>query len=61
MRPISARSLGGGVARYSRPRTSILHNEDGDCKRFLRDWPPHFGSPPDAGFRALSGKTDSNE
>ena len=30
----------GGAATYSRPRTIILHNEDGDCKSFFETWPP---------------------
>ena len=50
-----------GAATYSRPRTIILHNEDGDCKSFLRLGRPQLGSPPDAGFVALPGKTESNE
>ena len=31
----------GGAATYSRLRTIILHNEDGDCKSFFEPWPPH--------------------
>jgi hypothetical protein len=30
----------GGAATHSRPRTIILHNESGQCKRFLSDLPP---------------------
>ena len=51
----------GGAATYSRPRTIILHNKDGDCKSFLRLRRPQLGIPPDAGFEARPSKTESNE
>ena len=51
----------GGAATYSRPRTIILHNEDGDCKSFFETWLPQLGSPPDAAFEALPAKRESNE
>src|SRR5215831_5818000 len=38
----------GGAATYSRPRTIILHNEDGDCKSFFETWPP-----PSSGARQM--------
>jgi hypothetical protein len=33
----------------------------GTARGFLRLGRPQLGSPPDAGFEALSGKTESNE
>jgi hypothetical protein len=33
----------------------------GTARVFLRLGRPQLGSPPDAGFEALSGKTESNE
>src|SRR5215471_16026634 len=41
----------GGAATYSRPRTIILHNEDGDCKSFLETWPPPAREPARCGLR----------
>src|SRR5215472_16449043 len=51
----------GGAATYSRPRTIILHNEDGDCKSFLRLGRPPAREPARCGLRGLPGKTESNE
>src|SRR5262245_19903527 len=43
----------GGAATYSRPRTIILHNEDGDCKSFFETWPPPAREPARCGLRGL--------
>src|SRR5258707_11979715 len=60
-RPICARF--GVVARWDFQERArlILPNEDGDCKRFLRNLAAHSWSPPDKCLGTVSGKSDSNE
>src|SRR5215467_13056774 len=40
----------GGAASHSRHRTTILHNESADCKRFWGNWSPTSGTPPKRRF-----------
>jgi hypothetical protein len=43
----------GGSVRHSRPSTTILHSECGDCNRFLAPDHRNLGSPSGRGFRGL--------
>jgi hypothetical protein len=44
----------GGAASYSRPRTTILHNDDGDFKKFFETWPPPASGARQMGASGLS-------
>src|SRR5215831_17588161 len=61
IRPISARSTVAAQRLTQDHARSFCTMKTGTARVFLRLGRPQLGSPPDAGFEALPGKTESNE
>jgi hypothetical protein len=45
----------GGAVSHTRLRTTILHSEGRDCKRYLNGLTASPGKPPGRRFRGLAG------
>src|SRR5215813_2104501 len=61
IRPISARSTVAAQRLTQDHARSFCTMKMGTARVFLRLGRPQLGSPPDAGFEASPGKTESNE
>src|SRR5262249_3665950 len=61
IRPISARSTVAAQRLTQDHARSFCTMKTGTARVFLRLGRPQLGSPPDAGFEASPGKTESNE
>src|SRR5215471_14594839 len=61
IRPISARSTVTAQRLTQDHARSFCTMKTGTARVFLRLGRPQLGSPPDAGFEASPGKTESNE